>query len=101
MKRHKISMDIVKENWMPYLLESFEHPMGKYPQGRLTTKITNWKVLGGTVDPMKASYLNWTGISSIVPDLRVVYYWRSNKVKHAVSSIRAMRLMRNCGMMVL
>jgi len=100
MRREKRSLINVGIKSLPYLVESFQHPMGRYPIGRIPTKTTNWKVLGETIDPAAASYLNYTAFSIAVPDLRLIHYWRSNKVKHAISTIRAHLLMKACGMMV-
>jgi len=100
MKRQYRSLFQVEIKSLPYLVESFQHPMGRYPFGRIPTNATNWKVLGETIDPAAASYLNYTALSIAVPDLRLIHYWRSNKVKHAISTIRAHLLMKACGMMV-
>lgn len=36
----------------------------------------------------------------MVPELRVVHYWRSNIVKHAISFVHAKQVKKNCGVYV-
>jgi len=52
MKREHISMYNIAEKSLSYLTESFHYPMGRYPAGRHPTNITNWRVLGATLNPV-------------------------------------------------
>jgi len=97
LKRENVSVDNIEVKSLPYLVESFQHPTGKYGRGGLKVESKRWKVLGATLNPIHAFYLNWAGIPSNVPNLRLIHYWRSNKVKHVIANIRAELLNKNCG----
>lgn len=84
------------EDFIGYLTESFQHPMKPWPQGVWEGKNVSWRVLGATFNPFLANYINLLGLPRKVPNLRVIVFTRSNKVKHAVSCVRAKLLKAKC-----
>lgn len=63
---------------------------GKKPTG-------DFQVLGGTVNALYVSqYVNFQKLAEIVPNLRLVLYTRTNRIKQAISFARGTELWEKC-----
>jgi len=79
-----------------YLAEALRHPMRIFPRGEFPHDNRDLVVVGASLGPI-GSWVNLEGLTKIVPDIRVLLYVRTNKVKHVISSFRASELSRQCG----
>jgi hypothetical protein len=96
--RAATSGDVLKEG-QTYLMKSFSTPLRSYKiQWNKWVKKPDgdFYVLGATVNPVWAKFLNWTELAYKVPNLKLVVYLRSNVIKHAISFIRGHLLLRKC-----
>jgi len=83
-----------------YLLQSFRTPMPQYGEKNLIPK-DDYKVLGATLNPYWGSlYVDWNELAKKVPQLRLIIYVRTNKIKHAVASLRAHKVWKKCDVYV-
>jgi len=80
-----------------YLAEAFKYPVLKFPEGKMNSiGQEDFVLLGASFNPFIAQYVHLDELAKLVPNLRVVVYRRSNKVKHAVASIRSKELNKKC-----
>jgi len=82
-----------------YLMNSFSTPTLSYGlkwNNKVKKPVEDFYVLGATVNPFWAKFLNWTELAHKVPNLKLVVYLRSNLIKHAISFIRGRLLFRKC-----
>jgi hypothetical protein len=90
--------DVHKEG-QSYLMKSFSTPQRPYKlqwNKKVKKPDEDFHVLGATMNPFWAKFLNWTELAYKVPNLKLVVYRRSNVVKHAISFIRGILLVRKC-----
>jgi len=85
-----------------YLVDSLKHPMKSFPRGpdKILGKKT-WSIVGASYNPLLAFWVNLSGLSEKVPDLRLIVYLRTNKVKQAIATVRSKELWRKCGSLVI
>jgi len=82
---------------LSYLQKAFQHPMKVYPLGPdIVWHPRSWNILGATYNPLVAWWLNLRILPDKVPDLRSIAYVRTNKVKHAIATIRSRLLKNKC-----
>jgi len=83
-----------------YIVESLQHPMYTFPHGEdLTERNKTFFIVGSSYNPWK-SFARPDEIARLIPNLRVVAYFRTNIVKHAISWIRAWELHEKCQQLV-
>jgi len=89
-------------NAFKYLVDSLKHPMKRFPKGRdkILGKKT-WSIVGASYNPLAAFWVNTGGLFSKVPELRLILYLRTNKVKHAIATSRSIKLRKKCGSYVI
>jgi len=82
---------------LAYLVKSFHDPMKVYPLGReMAYRTKRWHILGATYNPLMAWWVNLRELPAKVPNLRLIVYLRTNKVKHAIATIRSRLLKSKC-----
>jgi len=85
-----------------YVVRSLQQEMLRWPKGEDLTQQNKSNVIVGSTINIGLRYpfvfkVNPKGIQTMVPNVNVVAYLRSNKVKQAISLIRADLLNKNCG----
>jgi len=79
-----------------YVAKSLQQPMRKYPGGEdLMQQNKSFAIVGSSLTPLVGS-IDPDVIKRLVPNINVVAYLRTNKVKHVVSWIRGHRLYKKC-----
>jgi len=79
-----------------YLAEALRHPMAHFPRGEFHLDNRDLLVVGASLD-IQAYWVNLWCLPKMVPDIRVLLWVRTNKVKHTISNIRAAKLRAKCG----
>jgi len=92
----KKQIERLSEGVTAYICDSLQHPMLVWPDGEdWTQQKRSFYIVGSTFNPLR-SFANLDEIARLVPSLRVVAYFRTNIVKHVVSTFRARELYRKC-----
>jgi len=85
-----------------YLVDSLNHPMKPFPLGPdMILGRKKWRIVGASYNPLVAFWVNLSGLPEKVPDLRLIVYLRTNKVKHAIATARSRELSKRCGSVVI
>jgi len=79
-----------------YLAEALRHPMRHFPHGEFPLDNRVLLVVGASLD-IQAYWVDLGCLPKMVPDIRVLLWVRTNKVKHTISTIRAAKLRAKCG----
>jgi len=79
-----------------YIAESVRRPMWAWPRGEdVTAGNETSLIVGSNFDPWHVA-AKLDKVVELVPNLRVVAYFRTNVVKHVISFIRGKELLRQC-----
>jgi len=88
-----------------WVMDSFSRPKRSYRwfwDEKTTKPEGDFSVLGSTLNPYFGNkFLDFQEIGRKFPNLKLVVYYRSNVVKHAMSVIRGEILFKKCGTLVL
>jgi len=79
-----------------YLAEALKHPMWVFPNGEFPYDNRDLVVVGASLGVV-GSWVNLEGLTKMVPDIRVILWVRTKKVKHVISEFRALKLREKCG----
>jgi len=96
---HENTRGDVQNEGQSYLMKSFSTPTLSYKlkwNNKVKKPDEDFYVLGATMNPFWAKFLNWTELAYKIPNLKLVVYLRSNLIKHAISFIRGRLLFRKC-----
>jgi len=90
------SVESLGEGMTAYIAESFRRPMWAWPRGEdLTTRNETFLIVGSNFDPWHV-VAKLDKVVELVPNLRVIAYFRTNIVKHVIAFIRGKILFRKC-----
>jgi len=100
-KRNDLNPPTVFNTSTAYLSEALRHPMKTFPIGEYRNYSRDLVVVRASLGVDIGYWVNLDGLTKIVPDMRVLLWVRTNKIKHVISLFRAISLKKKCGDVVI